>query len=91
MQGEDRGNIMLYALSTCGWCRKTKALLDELGVEYKYVDVDLLDGDSKKEALGELSRWNERQSFPTLVIGNSQSIVGYQEEKTREALSGGGK
>lgn len=25
--GEDRGKIALYALSTCGWCAKTKELL----------------------------------------------------------------
>jgi|GEM_PF-3996188 len=40
--GEDRGDVLLYALSTCGWCRKTKALLKELGVQYRYVDVDLV-------------------------------------------------
>ncbi|NLE94073.1 MAG: glutaredoxin family protein, partial [Dehalococcoidia bacterium] len=24
---------MLYALSTCGWCQKTRSLLEHLGVE----------------------------------------------------------
>ena len=38
--------IMLYALSTCPWCQKTKHLLDEMGLEYYYEDVDMLVGDA---------------------------------------------
>jgi hypothetical protein len=30
--GKKSRRIMLYALSTCGWCHKTKKLLDDLGV-----------------------------------------------------------
>ncbi len=32
--GKNVGHAMLYALSTCPWCQKTKRLLNELGVEY---------------------------------------------------------
>ena len=32
--GKDKGKIMLYALSTCGWCQKVKRFLNNLGVEY---------------------------------------------------------
>lgn len=44
--GEDRGRVMLYALSTCGWCARTKELLTDLGVGFSYVYVDLLAGRS---------------------------------------------
>ena len=27
---------MLYALSTCQWCHKTKVLLEELGIAFDY-------------------------------------------------------
>ena len=37
VKGENKGKITLYALSTCGWCKKTKKLLDDLGVEYHYI------------------------------------------------------
>ena len=46
--GENRGKITLYALSTCGWCQKTKNFLDELGVKYSYVYVDLLEGKERE-------------------------------------------
>ena len=40
VDGKNVGDIFMYALSTCVWCRRTKALLNELGIAYQYVDVD---------------------------------------------------
>ena len=85
VKGKNKGNIMMYALSTCGWCKKTKRFLNEMGVEYDYTDVDLLEGEEKTRVMEELERWNPRRSFPTLVI-NNECIVGYQEEKIKEAI-----
>jgi glutaredoxin-like protein NrdH len=85
VKGKNKGNIMMYALSTCGWCKKTKRLLNEMGVEYDYTDVDLLQGEERAQAIKELERWNPRRSFPTLVI-NNECIVGYKEDKIKEAI-----
>jgi len=85
VKGENRGQIILYALSTCGWCKKTKRLLNELGIEYHYVDVDLLEGDEQEMALKEMEGFNPRGTFPTLVI-NDECVVGYKEEKIKEAI-----
>ena len=87
--GKKKRDVLLYALSTCGWCRKTKDLLDALGVEYKYVDVDLLDKEARSEATKEITNWNPRCSFPTMVIDGDRCIVGYQADKIREALGSG--
>ena len=88
VSGNKKGEVFLFALSTCGWCKKTKDLLDELGVEYSYIDVDLLEVEERKEVLKEMSRWNERRSFPTLVINNT-GVIGFQEDKVREVLGSG--
>ena len=85
VKGEKKGNIMLFALSTCGWCKKTKKLLDELGVEYYFVDVDILKGEQRDETMKELDGWNPRRTFPTLVI-DDECIVGYKEDKIKEVL-----
>ena len=53
VDGKDKGKVMLYTLSTCGWCRKTKALLKDLDVAYDYIDVDLLKGDAQDEVVKE--------------------------------------
>lgn len=86
VEGEDRGDVMLYALSTCGWCRKTKQLLDDLGVAYKYVDVDQLDLKSMEKANAEVKKWNPRGSYPTVVVKDQECVVGFDENKLREAL-----
>ncbi len=86
VEGEDRGTIMVYALSTCGWCKKTKALLNELGVGYDYADVDLLDEQEKEQALSKVKRWNPACSFPSVVIDDRQCVVGFDERKIRGIL-----
>ena len=83
--GQNKGKIILYALSTCIWCRKTKELLDQLGVEYDYVHLDELQGEEKTKATEEVKALNPRCSFPTLAI-NGTCIVGYHEDQVREAL-----
>lgn len=89
VKGENKGHIVLYALSTCGWCRKTKRLLNELGVEYQYIDVDLLNGKEKDETMKTVKHHNPKGSFPTLVINDKNCIVGFEEDKIREAITGG--
>jgi glutaredoxin-like protein NrdH len=77
---------MLYALSTCVWCQKTKQLLTDLGVEFSYLYVDLLEGSDLRRALEEVEKYNPAGSFPTIVIDEDRVITGFREEQIREAL-----
>ncbi len=81
VRGKKKGDIFLFTLSTCGWCMKTKKLLNNLGIEYSYIDVDLVEDDIEDEVVKELNRWNPSQSFPTIVINNKKLIIGYQEDE----------
>ncbi len=80
VDGKNEGKIVLYALSTCGWCRKTRLLLEELNLEYDYIYVDLLEGDERNETIEQVKKWNSQLSFPTLVINDEKTIVGFDEE-----------
>jgi glutaredoxin-like protein NrdH len=82
--GKNRGTVMLYALSTCGWCARTKDLLRELGVEFDFTYVDLLEGKEQDDAMDRVEKWNPSGSFPTLVINNRKSIVGFKEQEIRQ-------
>ena len=84
--GKKKGKIVLYALSTCQWCAKTKELLRELGIEFDYVYVDLAQGKEQEDLMTEMERFNPRGSFPTLVLNDEKCIVGFQESAIREAL-----
>ena len=84
--GRNAGKVMLYALSTCGWCRKTKQLLSDMGVAYDFVDVDLLQGSEREETIETVKKWNPACSFPTLVINENKCIVGFDESNIRKEL-----
>jgi glutaredoxin-like protein NrdH len=81
----DQPRVFVYALSTCGHCRNTKKLLDENGVSYDFVDVDLLDREELKKVLEDVAKYNPQRSFPTVLIGE-KVIVGYREIEILEAL-----
>jgi glutaredoxin len=85
VKGKNMGTIMLYALSTCGWCRKTKEFLNALGAEYDYVFVDLLPVDERDSTMKIVQKWNPNSSFPTILI-NGKCIVGYKEDEIKNAL-----
>jgi glutaredoxin-like protein NrdH len=77
--------VKMYTISTCSHCKATKKFMDECKVQYEFTDVDLLEGEERKAILEDVRRLNPRCSFPTIIIGD-KVIVGYQEDKIREAL-----
>jgi glutaredoxin-like protein NrdH len=80
-------DVMLYALSTCVWCKKTKKLLDGLDVTYQYVWVDKLDGRDEDEVMQQVRQHNPECTFPTMVIDGRTCIVGFKEPEIKKALS----
>ncbi len=86
VEGSDKGRIVLYALSTCMWCRMAKNLLRDLGVGYEYVDVDKLPAEEKDAVKKEVRKWNPDGSYPTIVINEKEWISGYDEAEIREKI-----
>ena len=86
IEGQDKGKLVLFALSTCGWCKKTRALIEDLNADYKYVYVDLLKGEERDEVVEMVKKWNPQVSFPTLVINDEKTIVGFKEDEIKEEI-----
>jgi glutaredoxin len=80
VDGKDCGHIVLYALSTCGWCQKVRQLLEKHHVRYEYVYVDQLNDLDNLAISQEIEKWNPDLSFPTLVINNTSCMIGYNEQ-----------
>jgi len=76
----------LYALSTCVWCKRTKRLLNDMGVAYESIDVDLLPDEEERQTRDIVDRLNPEGSFPVLVIDNTKIISGFDEDRIRGAL-----
>ena len=86
VEGKDRGNLVLYTLSTCVWCRMMKNFLAKMEVGYDYVDVDTLREEEKAKTIDELKYWNPKCSFPSLVVNNKNCVIGFNEDAVRKAL-----
>lgn len=86
VEGKDKGDIKIFALSTCIWCQKTKELLDTSKVAYRYVDVDHLDEASQEQCLQEMAKYAREASFPMVVVDEKKVILGFKKQEIRDAL-----
>lgn len=77
--------VKLYTLSTCIWCKKTKKYLDELGVAYDYIDVDLLPTGEREKVEKEMDNWRA-DSFPLIIVDNKECIRGYEPDEIKKRL-----
>lgn len=88
VEGKNNGKVMLYAISTCLWCKKTKEFLTNEGIEFDYIYVDKADEEDGRMLDNIVRKWNPRESFPTIVINDEMVIVGFKPDEIKSALSG---
>lgn len=70
--------ITVYALSTCGVCRRALEYLRNRGVPFRYTYIDHLGLERKTAVKRELAaKYHTRIAFPTLVIDDSTVVVGF--------------
>ena len=86
VEGEDRGDVRLFTLSSCAWCGKVKDLLNRLGVRYRFVDTGLLEEPEQDEVVKYLDSITEKWGFPVLLIHEKYMLCGYKEKTTRKLL-----
>jgi glutaredoxin-like protein NrdH len=86
IDGDTGKKVVLYALSTCGWCHRTKEFLNKLGVAYDYVDVDLVDDKMSAEIEAEVIKWNKKEIYPTLVIDNKVGFLATDLDRMKKEL-----
>jgi len=82
----NKHRVLLYALSTCAWCRLTKQFLKDNKIEYEYVDVDLCSEKDQNRVKRDILNRGGEISYPTLIIDNKILITGFRKDKIREAL-----
>jgi glutaredoxin-like protein NrdH len=78
--------VTLYALSTCVWCKMTKQFLNDNGIEYEYVDVDLLDAEEKNKVHQDIISRGGSLSYPATIVDDKIVITGFRKDKLKEAL-----
>ncbi|MFW9972105.1 MAG: glutaredoxin family protein [Candidatus Odinarchaeota archaeon] len=83
-------NITILTLSTCMWCKKCKAWLNENNIQYRYVDVDQINFEEKSKILEYLrDNYDTRISYPYMIC-DSEVVVGFNPGKYEELMNSGG-
>jgi len=79
-------HVLLYALSTCAWCKRTKQFLKNNNIEYEYIDIDLCSEEDKERIRQDIIRHGGSLSYPTIIVDDKRLVTGYDEAGIREAL-----
>lgn len=78
--------VLLYALSTCVWCKMTKKFLKDNDVAFEYVDVDLCTEKEKEKIRDEIVSKGGDLTYPTAIIDDKKVVAGFRKDKLKEAL-----
>lgn len=80
-------DVTVYALSTCGFCKRALQFLKEQDIEHRYVYVDRMPYEDKQEIKAKLAGDSgKRVAFPFLVVDGDTYLVGFVEDEWRSTL-----
>jgi glutaredoxin len=78
----ERADVILYMAEWCGWCRRARALLEEIGADYEEVDVE-----RSAEGRREFEKKSRgRGSIPLLDVDGT-IVRGYDEARIRKLVA----
>ena len=83
---QNKHKVILYALSTCVWCKMTKQFLKDNEVEFEYIDVDLCQEEDKQEIRQHIQSKGGPLSYPTTIVDDNVLITGFRKDLLKEAL-----
>jgi len=87
VQGKQtKHKVVLYALSTCVWCKMTKQFLKDNEVEFDYIDVDLCQEEDKQKIREHIQSKGGPLSYPTTIVDDNVVITGFRKDKLKEVL-----
>lgn len=82
----DKHQVLLYALSTCGWCKMTKAYLRDSEIAHEYIDVDKCTPEERETIHQEIKKLGARLAFPTIIVDDKTVITGFKKDEIKKAL-----
>ena len=87
VEGEKKSHkVIVYALSTCVWCKMTKQFLRDSSVAFEYVDVDLCTEEDKEKIRKNIKDLGGSLSYPTIIIDGKKIVMGFRKDLLKEAL-----
>jgi glutaredoxin len=77
--------ILMYGLTTCPHCKRTKEFLEKAGANFEVIWLDKLEGDMKRKVMREVHEISGSYSVP-LVVRGDKWVLGYDEAKLKEIV-----
>jgi glutaredoxin-like protein NrdH len=72
--------IVVFSLSTCGFCKRAMTFLENQGFAYQYIHLDKVPLDQKTSVKKELQEnFNTAVAFPFVLINDKDTLVGFVE------------
>jgi glutaredoxin-like protein NrdH len=79
--------ITVFALSTCGFCKRSMAFLEANGFAYRFIYLDKIPLDHKTEVKKELKeKFKADIAFPFVTVGDTNYLVGFIEVDWKKTL-----
>jgi len=78
--------VVVYALSTCVWCKMTKQFLQDNQIEFEYIDVDLCEPEEKEQIRKQITSKVGSLNYPTIIVDDTVLVTGFRKDKLKEAL-----
>jgi mycoredoxin len=78
---ESFDRITVFGAEWCGDCRRSKALLDGLGVEYEYIDLEKVE-----DAADRAHAISGRTNIPVVVFPDASHVVEPSDAELRAKL-----
>jgi glutaredoxin len=87
VEGEKKDHkVLMYAISTCAWCKMTKKYLKDNKVEYEYVDVDLCNDKDREAIRRDIVKRGGEPNYPIIIVDDKVMINGFRKDRINEAL-----
>lgn len=82
----NKHKVLMYAISTCGWCNRAKKFLNDNNIEYEYIDIDLCNQEDKNKIRQDIQSRGGHLAYPTIIIDNKTLLTGADPNKLKEML-----
>jgi len=82
----NKHRVLIYALSTCGWCKRAKKFLKDNNVEYEYINVDQCSELDRQQIWHDIQSRGGTLAYPTLIIDSKILLTGAPQNKLREVV-----
>jgi glutaredoxin-like protein NrdH len=78
--------VLVYALSTCVWCKMTKQFLKDNDVEYEFVEVDNATEEDKDKIRKHIQEKGGSLSYPTIIVDEKKVVTGFRKDLLKKEL-----